>query len=284
MTMLENAAARSALMQNAIAEGYVCTPGGFRPKSFVHQVRHGQSVVKRAGISHLMDMVTMQLVQGAADAEKEANPADQAGGWITWATWNNGTKKAISYFATKWEVPPAPTSQSGQLIYLFNGLQDPKGSEILQPVLQWGASGAGGGNYWSVASWHVDSNGHAFCTPATEVSAGDALTGIITMVAVFADETRNYTCEFQSLAGTRLMALGLAELVDAEETLEAYGVTSRLDYPAAQATPMTQINLQVMGNQAPLTWATNTMASPAYGEHTRVVSDGTPDGEVNLYY
>ncbi len=104
------------------------------------------------------------------------------------------------------------------------------------------------------------------------------------MVAQFAEETRNYSCEFQGIAGTSLMALGLPELVDAEETLEAYGVTSKLDYPAAASTVMTQINLHVAGSQAPLTWATKTMESPAYGEHTRIVTDGTPDGEVELYY
>jgi hypothetical protein len=280
----ENAPVVSALMKQALAEGYVCTPGGFRRRSFVHQVKVGQSIVKRAGVSHVMNVATMQLVEGAANEKAGENPADQAGGWVTWATWNNQTGVAISSFATKWQVPPAPAAQSGQLVYLFNGLQDPAGSEILQPVLQWGSSGAGGGDYWSVASWHVDSNGHAFCTPSIAVNTGDVLTGLLIMVAVFADGSRNYSCEFQGIAGTRLMALGLSELVAAEETLEAYGITGKLDYPTAESTAMMQIDLQVMGDPAPLAWVGYTMQNPKYGENTKVVRDTTPGGEVELYY
>jgi hypothetical protein len=222
MAMTDNEAVKSGLIRTALADGYVSTPGGFRRRSFVHLVNNGQLIVKRSGVSHVMDMTSMQLVHPPAEEQAEQNPADQAGGWVTWANWNNQTGTAISSFATSWVVPPAPAKQSGQLIYLFNGLQDPAGTEILQPVLQWGSSGAGGGNYWSVASWHVDSKGHAFCTPSIAVNPGDALTGVMTMVAVFSDGSRNYACEFQGIVGARLMALGLSELVAAEETLEAY--------------------------------------------------------------
>jgi hypothetical protein len=81
-------------------------------------------------------------------------------GWIAYTYWNNGTGNSITSFETTWEVPPPPASDSGQLIYLFNGIQN-YGSNygILQPVLQWGTSPAGGGPYWAVASWYVTSLG-----------------------------------------------------------------------------------------------------------------------------
>jgi hypothetical protein len=280
----EPASVNSVLMKQALAEGFVCTPGGFRRRLFVHQVRVGQAIVKRAGISHVMDMATMQLAESPAHETAEESPADQAGGWVTWASWNNQTGAAVSSFATKWQVPPAPAARSGQLIYLFNGLQDLAGSEILQPVLQWGSSGAGGGDYWSVASWHVDSKGHAYCTPSLAVNVGDVLTGLLILLGEFADGSRNYSCEFQGIAGTRLMALGLSELVAAEETLEAYGISNKLDYPTVPSTPMTQIDLQVAGNPAPLAWVGYTIQNPKYGEHTKVVKNTTPGGEVDLYY
>jgi hypothetical protein len=65
-----------------------------------------------------------------------------------------------------WTVPPAPATQSGQTIYLFNGMQDSV-PMILQPVLQWGALQVGGGNSWTVASWYgADIAGSAFYTPS----------------------------------------------------------------------------------------------------------------------
>jgi hypothetical protein len=79
-------------------------------------------------------------------------------GWIAYTYWNNGTGKSITSFKTRWVVPPAPVSNDGQLIYLFNGIQNyGYNYGILQPVLQWGASPAGGGSYWAVASWYVTS-------------------------------------------------------------------------------------------------------------------------------
>ena len=275
---------RSDLMRTALAQGYLSTPGGFRKPSFVHIVRPNQSVVKRGGVSHLMDMVTSALVEPPATEIAQLNPANQSGGWVTWASWNNGTATSISSFSTSWRVPPLPATQSGQLVYLFNGLQNPAGKEILQPVLQWGSSGAGGGNFWSIASWHADSNGQAFCTPSVPVNPGDLLTGIMTEVAVFNDGTRNYKCEFAKMAGTSLMALGMPELTAAEQTLEAYGITGQGDYPAAPSTAMTQIDLQVGGNPAPLASTASSMQNPQYGERTNIASDATPGGEVDLYY
>jgi hypothetical protein len=97
-------------------------------------------------------------------------------GWIAYTYWNNGTGKSITSFKTRWVVPPAPVNDDGQLIYLFNGIQNyGYNYGILQPVLQWGASPAGGGSYWAVASWYVTSLGAAFYTPAVKVNPGDTL-------------------------------------------------------------------------------------------------------------
>ena len=46
-----------------------------------------------------------------------------------------------------WQVPPPPSVQdSGEVVFLFNGIQN-YGTNfgILQPVLQWGVSAAGAG-------------------------------------------------------------------------------------------------------------------------------------------
>ena len=54
----------------------------------------------------------------------------------------------ITQFRMEWQVPLAPTTASGQTIFLFNGLQPSVNSEkksVLQPVLQWGNPDSPGG-------------------------------------------------------------------------------------------------------------------------------------------
>jgi hypothetical protein len=80
------------------------------------------------------------------------------------------------------------------------------------------------------------------------------------------------------------MALGTPELTDAEETLEAYGVTTQTEYPGGPSTAMSQIDLQIAGNPAPLAWASNTMQNPLYGENAIIVSNTSPGSEVDLCY
>jgi len=274
---------RLELAKDALARGLVNTPGGFRRPEFVHVVRPHHIIVRRGGVSHLIDKDTCALVSKPAFEAAQKDSADQAGGWSTWATWNNQSAKPINSISTSWIVPADPTNQSGQLIYLFNGLQDRAGSQILQPVLQWGTSGAGGGAFWSVASWHVDSKNQAFCTPSIRVKPGDQLVGVITLVASYANDTHNYRCEFQGIAGTSLMALGLSELSAAEQTLEAYGVASLDQYPAATLTKMTGISVDLGGPDA-ISWQADTMPNPLFGEHTDIVSNSNPGGEVDLFY
>jgi hypothetical protein len=105
------------------------------------------------------------------------------------------------------------------------------------------------------------------------VNPGDALTGLMTMTGTFNDGTRNYRCEFVGVAGTALMALGTPELTDAEEALEAYGVTAPTEYPGGSPTAMSQIDVQVGGNPAPLAWASNTIQNPMYSENAVIVSN-----------
>ena len=289
--MLRNRAARFMTHELAFSQGYVRTPGGFRHKSYVHRVRPGQAVTKRAGVSELMDTQTKELIEMPPPTASGPDLSGLGGGWVTWAGWTNASGQMISRFATSWTVPPAPKTQSGQLIYFFNALEDQAGKDILQPVLQWGTSGAGGGSYWSVASWYVDSAKHAFCTEVVQVNEGDKVTGIMTAV-VQADASIHYTSEFQGISGTGLVADGLSQLVSAYETLEVYTLKQCSDYPNTAMTAMAAIDLQLMGNPASnaavnpagFNWAPGAMDNPTCGEHATVVSNVTPGGEVDLYY
>jgi hypothetical protein len=82
----------------------------------------------------------------------------------------------INALVSQWLVPPFPTSQQGQTIFLFNGLEPSSQNVILQPVLQWGPSVAGGGDSWAIASWLVNSGG-VYYSPLEGVNAGDTISG-----------------------------------------------------------------------------------------------------------
>jgi hypothetical protein len=282
-TMNRNRIARYFTHELAMSQGYVRTPGGFRHKSFVHRLQPGQGVVRSRERTSILNLANKQTVDVPAPQVPAQNLAGAGGGWVTWATWVNSTGARITSFVTSWVVPPAPATENNQLIYLFNGLEDSAGVTILQPVLQWGVSGAGGGPNWSAASWFVDSAGHAFCTPVTAMNPGDRLTGIMTL-AVQGDGSLNYACKFSGLPDTALIAQGLTELVMASETLEVYGLQASTDYPNVASTAMTAIDLEVNSAAAVLNWTSETMANPNFGEHTVIVSNASPYGEVDLFY
>lgn len=62
--------------------------------------------------------------------------------------------KKVSLLYGEWAVPPAPPANDGQILYFWNGVEPDDNSAVLQPVLQWGSTPAGGGAYWAVASWY----------------------------------------------------------------------------------------------------------------------------------
>jgi len=92
------------------------------------------------------------------------------GGWIGPAVWKyKGPSRFTRYTAT-YKVPAAPVRDSGQILFIFNGLEslpDPQQSYppgILQPVLQWTSSDG----YWAVRSWYVPST----YTPSIDMMPG----------------------------------------------------------------------------------------------------------------
>jgi hypothetical protein len=95
--------------------------------------------------------------------------------WL--AAWWLSPKQVVSVTA-KWTVPAAPKS-NGATVFLFPSIMpNDNGTAILQPVLQWGPSAAGGGSYWTIASWFVPPNGaEAWTSPLLYTASGRVLTG-----------------------------------------------------------------------------------------------------------
>ena len=267
-----------------LATDMVITPGGPRHRSQVHLVEAGQLLRHAEGQLQVLDSTRNVVARLAAVTSLSAPPHAPAlgTGWITYAGWSNGTGTPISSFTTTWTVPRAPRTSSGQVIFLFNGIEPSDGSHILQPVLQWGVSAAGGGSFWSIASWYVGSGGDALHTSLVRVNEGDVLVGVMTLDSR-SGNSFTYTSSFQGRAGTSLTVQNNPELTWASQTLEAYSVTTCSDYPATDTTPMTAINIRTGTNAPAVHWSVTNRITDC-GQKTVVALDGATNAEVDLSY
>ena len=181
-------------------------------------------------------------------------------GWITWAEWTNATGSPISTFRTQWTVPPLPTANDSQLLYLFNGLMPATRDEILQPVLQWGVSPSGGGPTWQVANWFISKTGEGVNSAFFDVNPGQTLTG--TMKLEWIDNSQAgsptfaYTSVFEEYPDSQINVTYTTELTVASLTLEAYFQKQATisDYPAGQTT-FSAIEIDSAAGAMPFAWA-----------------------------
>jgi hypothetical protein len=282
----------------------VLTPGGFRPRSQVHQVPPGHHVSGEGGrlkvvetdtgkvLRDLGEVSTTRHSKAEVSTSAEAPMADS--GWIANTGWLNTSGRPISYFSTKWVVPPPPETADGQLLYLFNGLEQggsgaaPFGPYILQPVLQWGLSPDGGGSVWAVANWYVNGpNGAALQSTLVPVNPGDVLQGVMALTGQ-SESGFSYTSEFAGLPAANLAVTDVAELTWACETLECYGLTQCSDYPNTPMTAFYDIEIRLGGGssggtEATLNWQVRTYFTDC-GQDCVVISNDSPGGVINFYY
>ncbi|MGA7205689.1 MAG: hypothetical protein WBX27_13770 [Specibacter sp.] len=295
MRPLEAPTPQGEAMAGGTGDDLVLTPGGYRSRSLVHAIapdhylEAGGESLKAMHISgtEVADFGVVEQRAGGRPLMPN-NVATHPGilpalgsGWIAYASWNNGTGSPVSRFATTWIVPPVPATNHSQTIFLFNGIQN--STMIYQPVLQWGGSAAGGGAYWSVASWYADGQGgQAFHTTLVRVNPGQVLVGVMTLTGHSGTQF-SYNCEFQGIANTSLPISNVDELTWNIETLEAYGVQQCSDYPDANFTAFSNIDLQTSNGRPALTWSPTAPVTDC-GQSALVVSNANPGGAVDIYY
>jgi hypothetical protein len=282
----------------------VLTPGGWRPKSQVHLLETGQHVSGKGRRLRVIETSTGKVVQDLGETSKKkilrtgrvgkslgTTPNFPDTAWIENSSWTNDSGEPIVYFSSKWVVPQEPASNNNQTIYLFNGLQQtPTGPYILQPVLQWGSSPIGGGNYWSIANWYMNGqNGPAITLKQgpIKVNPGDVLQGIMTLTNQSGDEF-SYTSSFAGYPALDIPVTEIDQLTWACETLECYYLTQCSDYPNTTRTTFYDIEIKVgqsvlTGKDATINWQANTTFSDC-GQICLIVSNDSPGGMVDLYY
>ncbi len=273
----------------------VITPGGVRLKSMVHEIERGAIIdgsgghyqVRRRSGERLADLGVVRpkpagqpLMPANTVVPKLAAPA-LGSGWIADLSWNRPSTP-ISSFSTTWTVPPAPSTDSGQLIYLFNGLQS--STMIYQPVLQWGNNGSFGGSYWCVATWYADGQGGVanHSVPVT-VNSGDVLVGVMNLTGQ-STLGFSYSGLFQGIANSEYDLTNVPEMWQAVLTLECYGMTQCSDYPNTANTFMTSVNIQTGSDAADVAWTVQNLVTDC-GQHAEIFdNDSTGQGSAYLWY
>ena len=274
----------SVMAQNLAPQAsQVLTPFGYRDKATVHQVPEGYNLNRMPdGHFRMENLSTGDHIDfsGPTASEKGTTPLPE-NGWITGINWYNQTGKPVSRFSTNWRVPRPPQTYTGQTLFLFNGIEPASFDTILQPVLQYGGSAAGGGTYWAVASWYVTGT-TSFVSQLVKVSTGQLLTGRMGLVS-HTNAEFCYSCEFKGIAGTNLSIKNIAQLFWCVETLEVYGVNQCSDFPNTPFTKFSQINIQNEGTVPSMNWTIGNNQT-ACGVQTTIVTDGALNATADVYY
>jgi hypothetical protein len=253
-------------------------------RSNIRQLQKGERVVQTGNIMRVLDQNDVVMHEATLSAEVP----DLRSGWVASAGWTNTSANLITSMTTTWTVPRSPTTTSGQIIFIFDGLQN--SSRILQPVLQWGgdSSDSGSGDYWVIASWNAGSQSDPFyLSPSViRVNPGDQLVGSMIYTGSTKDASGvthyNYTSSFVGFPGTELSFSTTEALYNPVETLEVYGITQCSDYPATNLMAMRDIDIAVQG--ASVTLSASAPIAGDCGEKAVVIAPSGNQGEVLIYF
>ncbi|KAF8901048.1 hypothetical protein CPB84DRAFT_1847026 [Gymnopilus junonius] len=254
-------------LDSKASEELVQTPAGLFPKSKVHAIPDGASVhqtstevqIIGANSTVLFSVpytppTTSKFVGPLLNpASASSNRRDLQSGYIAYAYWENTASSPISFLGSNWNVPNTPASWDDQLLYWWNGLVpiDFSGG-ILQPVLQYGFSPAGGGEYYAIASWWLTGT-DIFHTGITQVSPGTFLQGQISLTGTSISggvTTYSYSCTFVGFPSTTISASTTVVLSWVYEALETYGTVQISDLPTGN-TIFSTIDITLQNGQRP---------------------------------
>ena len=149
---------------------HVPTPAGLWPKECVHKLPSGTAIKRSAdgGVDYTYPDGSKghraQCDKAPAGPPRpphlrNATRANVTGAYSSHAYpviyW--GSRGAVQKLTATYNVPPAPSSNVGQVIFWWLGVEPTSASDVLQPVLGWNGFNE---PRWTFASWNCCPGGH----------------------------------------------------------------------------------------------------------------------------
>jgi hypothetical protein len=236
-----------------VPESYGITPFGYFHPSCVFEIEDGERLLADGRVEHANGTVEAKVpvcgyphytpagVLVPADVRNVSGAkAPVISGWLEYVS--TTTTTSYGEISATWTVPPLPASDDHQTLFFFPGFEDTNSEDnlsIVQPVLQFGTSIAGGGTYWAIASWNCCMTGSAWYSHLVKVNPGDTIFGAITSRC---KKGLNYCADWKvitedQITGKRTIlsktpAAGQVWNWGFSAVAEVYGVTQCSDWPA----------------------------------------------------
>jgi len=255
----------------AVSSEYLRVPGGLVHSSCIYRLTEQNSLIEHEGDELVVtggETGEILRISKCPYPVRRNDRTTHGPAWKTWAQYQN--TELISSLTGYWTVPPQPTSSDSQILYFWNGVEPTDNSEVLQPVLQWGYTPAGGGDFWGVASWFVSANFGSVVSPLVDSSPNDVIKGYNFRQAN-GTWTINGTDTNTAQSAVISYTPDESDYSYAYEVLEAYTLSGCDDYPPTGEVTFDQILVEVDGKPVKPTWQTMTKDTTC-NEQTVVVS------------
>jgi hypothetical protein len=243
---------------------YVITPAGYYHKDCVYDVGdeatvEDDEVIHADGSVEALPSCTHPSYASREDLEAgiprralDDEPGAISDAQVSEPTYNGWVsqdfKRTTSWFrklGATWSVPTSPSHYGGQTVFLFPGFYPSSGFSIVQPVLQYGPSVAGGGNFWTMASWWCTTT---ICPHSTlrRVNPGDILDGTVTGSSCTSGGVCTWTITTRDRhtgQSTTLVRRDPRPMKSATTALEVYRLATCSELPSSGAVGFT-VNVQ----------------------------------------
>jgi len=226
---------------------YVITPFGYFHPSCVTQlakgdvVRQDENAIEHANGTY-DNMHVCAFEHYKADGEKVTGDERAVGkqptinhAWVENAAVT--TTSSYGFMYAEWNVPPGPSTNDGQTVFLFNGLEDYNDVvTILQPVLGWNSDYA---SAWGIASWNCCVKGTVYEATPARVNSGDLIEGYM----FYTCPAPNKSCATWDIVTNDVTNGNFSQLINTSSfgqtfnwgfggVLEVYNIVQCGDYPS----------------------------------------------------
>ena len=171
----------------AVPAGFLITPFGYYHPSCVNHLAKGDVLRQDENAVEHADGTSENIEKCAfphyrADGEKVVgdepagtHPPDISHAWVEYASIHDSPNYGQIY--SEWGVPGNPSTNDGQTVYLFNGLEAYTDDlTIIQPVLGWNSDYS---SAWGIAAWNCCYNGNVWEGTPAKTNPGDHLEGYV---------------------------------------------------------------------------------------------------------